>query len=249
MSKVDTSRAVEIAEGVYWIGREEKSAGLRCNPYLIVDNDEAVLIEPGSIQHFPTVLQNVSKLIDYKQITHILVSHQDPDLCASIPKFEELIYGMGGSCKIITHTRASLLVSHYGIRSSFCMVDANNWSLRLASGREIKFIFAPYLHFPGAFMSYDTKSKTLFSGDIFGALSFDWELYANENYVEGMKAFHENYMPSNEILRSAMEKLSNYEIEMIAPQHGSIINKDVDKYIEVLTNLECGDYVNYVEQY
>ena len=249
MIDLDTSKAVEIVEGVYWVGLDEKGSSLRCNPYLIVDNDEAILVEPGSIQHFPSVLQKVSKLVDFNQITHILVSHQDPDLCASIPRFEELIYGTGGSCKIVTHTRASVLVSHYGVRSSFYMVDANDWSLTLTSGRKIKFIFAPYLHFPGAFMSYDTKNKTLFSGDIFGGFSFDWELYANENYSEAMKAFHENYMPSNEILRSAMEKLSDFEIEMIAPQHGSVINKDVNKYIDVLTNLDCGDYINHREPY
>lgn len=240
---IDTSRAVEITDGVYWIGVYDSSAGFHCNPYLLLDGDEAVLIEPGSIPHYPIVLSKLCLLTSFDKISRILVSHQDPDLCASIPKFEELIYGCGGSCEIVTHSRASVLISHYGVRSPFYQIDQKNWRLRLRSGRELTFIFSPYLHFPGAFMTYDSKTKTLFSGDLFGAFSFDWHLYANEYYVEAMKAFHENYMPSNQILRAAMDKLDAYDIEMIAPQHGSVIKSDVRKYIDELRNLDCGDYM------
>lgn len=241
--EIDTTKAVEIANKVYWIGFYDKSAGFHCNPYLIVDGDEAVLIEPGSVPHFPMVLSKLCKLIPFEKITKILVSHQDPDLCAGIPKFEELIYGCGGKLEIVTHSRASVLIAHYGVRSPFYHVDQNDWKLTLKSGRELSFIFSPYLHFPGAFMTYDSKTKILFSGDLFGAFSFDWNLYANEYYAEAMKAFHENYMPGNRILRTAMDKLDAFDITMIASQHGSIINKDVKKYIDTLRNLDCGDYV------
>lgn len=241
--KYDPARAVEIAEGIFWIGFDDKNAGLRCNPYLIIDGDEAVLVEPGSVPHYPLVMPKVCNLISFKQIKHIIVSHQDPDLCASIPRFEELIYGANGECDIVTHSRASILIAHYGVRSDFYDVDNNGWKLKLASGRELKFIFSPYLHFPGAFMTYDSKSKILFSGDVFGAFSFDWNLFANDYYVEAMKAFHENYMPSNEILRHTMKRIEKLDINMIAPQHGSIINKDVQKYIDVLKDLDCGDYM------
>lgn len=120
-------------------------------------------------------------------------------------------------------------------------MDENDWKLTLKSGRTLQFISTPYLHFPGAFMTYDEKSKVLFSSDIFGALSYDWDLYANEYYIEAMKAFHESYMPSREILKHSMDKLDDLDIELIAPQHGSIIKKNqVREYIETLKNLECG---------
>lgn len=226
-----------------WIGFEDKSAGFRCNPYLLVDGDEAILFDPGSVQHFPIVLSKLVKLISFDQISHIVVTHQDPDLCGAIPKFEELIYGVGNSMKIATHTRASVLVSHYGVRSEFYCVDQEGWKLTMRSGRELKFVFTPYMHFPGSFMTFDAKTGILFSGDVFGAFSFDWSLYAREHYIEGMKAFHENYMPSAEIVNSAMTKLEKLDIRMIAPQHGSIINKDVSVYINALKNLECGEFL------
>lgn len=239
---LDVDKAVEIAPGIFWVGFDDPSAGFRCNPYILNDGDETVFFDPGSVPHFPIVLGKVMKIAELKNISHVVAHHQDPDLCSAIPRFEELVAGLGGRLDICTHTRASVLISHYGTRSDFYRVDANDWKLTLKSGRTLRFLFTPFLHFPGAFMTYDEKSKILFSGDIFGGLSFDWSLYANEYYAEAMKAFHENYMPSNRIIRNGLNQLDNLDISMIAPQHGSIIKKeDVRRYIDILKNLECGE--------
>ncbi|MBI5178497.1 MAG: MBL fold metallo-hydrolase [Nitrospinae bacterium] len=242
MEKLDLNKPVEIAKDIFWVGFDDPNAGFRCNPYVLNDGEETVFFDPGSVPHFPIVLGKVMRATQLERIKHVIVTHQDPDLCSAIPRFEELVEGVGGGFDICTHTRASVLIAHYGTRSPFYRVDANDWKLTLKSGRSLRFIFAPFLHFPGAFMTYDEKSKVLFSGDIFGGLSFDWNLYANEYYAEAMKAFHENYMPSRKILKHTMDKLDALDIEMIAPQHGSIIRKrDVRAYIDILRNLECGE--------
>ena len=241
MAKPDLTKAVEIGDGIYWVGFDDAEAGFRCNPYLINDGDESVIIDPGSVPHFPVVLDKVKRITSLEKLSHIIAHHQDPDMCGAIPQWEELLGKLGTKVDICTTDRAAVLIAYYGVKSQFYHVDSNDWKLTLQSGRTLKFIFTPYLHFPGAFMTYDEKSKILFSSDIFGGISYDWDLYANEYYSEAMKAFHENYMPSNEILRNAMNKLDDLDIEIIAPQHGSIIKKDsVREYIDILKNLECG---------
>ena len=55
-------------------------------------------------------------------------------------------------------------------------------------------------------------------------------------------------MPSNDILRPVMETLLLMDISIIAPQHGSIINKDVSKHIKILRDLECGTFLNPVKK-
>ena len=47
---------------IYWIGMPDEDA-FRCNTYLIVDGDEALLIDPGSILHYEYVLQRVGNII------------------------------------------------------------------------------------------------------------------------------------------------------------------------------------------
>lgn len=242
---LDMDKAVEIAPDIYWIGWAEKEGAFRSNPYLIKDGDETILIDPGSVPHFPIVLQKVAQIVPLKSIRHIILHHQDPDLCGNTPRFEEMVYGLGGSLKIVTHTRAWFLIPFYGTRSEYYKVDQEGWKLTLKSGRTLRFIFTPYLHFPGAIMTYDEKSKILFSSDIFGGISYDWDLYAKEWYLEAVKAFHENYMAHPDYLRNAMEKVERLDISMICPQHGSIIPREkIREFVEALKNLKCGVFAN-----
>ncbi len=232
-------KSIQIAEEIYWVGSKDQITGLHCNPYLIIDGDEAVLIDPGSAYDFETVYQNVIELVPIKNIKYVILHHQDPDFCSSVTLFEKKDL----NAKIITFWRAELFIKYYGIKSESYLVNENDYKLELNSGRILKFLLTPYLHFPGAIMTYDTKTKVLFSSDVFGSFSHNWELFAGEKYIEAMKVFHENYMPSNDILRPVMEMLLTMDISCIAPQHGSIINKEIKKYIKVLRDLECGTFL------
>lgn len=235
---------MEIENGIYWVGANDQITGLHCNPYLIVDGDEAILIEPGSPIDFEIVRHKVEAIIPLSKIKYVILSHQDPDLCASVPLFEKL----GLDFEIVCHWRASVIIKYYGVTSKFYLTNEHEGKLTLKSGREIKFLNAPYLHFPGAILTYDTKTKILFSGDLFGGFSNNWEPYAREDYIEAMKLFHENYMPSNDIIRPVMELLLNMDISKICPQHGSIIINDIKKHIKVLRDLECGTYLNPIKR-
>lgn len=238
------TKDIEISEGIYWVGVHDRDNGLNCNPYLLVDKDEAVLFDPGSVLDFTYVYEKVNRLVPLEKIKYVVLHHQDPDLCSSVP----LLESKGANFKVVTHWRTQTLVRYYGIKSEYYLVNENNYSLTLKSGRKIDFVQTPYLHFPGSIVSYDRNSKTLFSSDLFGAFSNNWSLYAGDDYVEKMKTFHEHYMPSNEILRSVMEMLLSMDINLIAPQHGSIINKEIDKYIKALRDLECGIFINPVKK-
>ena len=94
-------------------------------------------------------------------------------------------------------------------------------------------------------MTYDPVEQILFSGDVFGAYTYKRKLWADDSSRDVMKLFHENYMPSNEVVRPVMEKLLPMSIRMIAPQHGSIIDgeKAVQAHIKILRDLECGAFL------
>ncbi|AFM42295.1 diguanylate cyclase (GGDEF) domain-containing protein [Desulfosporosinus acidiphilus SJ4] len=233
------TNVVEIAEDIFWVGGSDQEGGLHCNPYLLIDGDEAVLIDPGSVLDFDYVFENVCSIVPLAKIKYIVLHHQDPDLCASVPLFEQ----KGAVFEVVTHWRTQTIVKYYGIKSKYYSVNEHDFRLTLKSGRVLGFVQTPYLHFPGAIATYDYSSKTLFSSDLFGAFSYGWSLYAGEDYLEKMKTFHEHYMPSNDILRPVMEVFLGMDISMIAPQHGSIIRNNVTKYIKALRDLECGAFM------
>lgn len=239
-----TTRTEEIAAGIYWVGGSAQDGGLHCNPYLIVDGDEGVLIDPGSVLDFEDVYENVCSIISLEKIKYVILHHQDPDFCSAVPLFEKA----GAKFEIVTHWRTQTLVKYYGIQSNYYIINENEFKLTLASGRTLGFVLTPYLHFPGAFTSYDYQSRILFSSDLFGAFSYEWSLYAKGDYIEKMKTFHEHYMPANSIIRPVMELFLGMEINMIAPQHGSIIKENIIAHIKELRDLECGTLLNPIKR-
>ena len=50
----------ELHENIFWVGDTEQINALHCNPYLILDGDEAVLFDPGSSIDFEKVFKNVT---------------------------------------------------------------------------------------------------------------------------------------------------------------------------------------------
>lgn len=234
---MESPREVEpLGSGYYWVGAKDLESSLQCNPYLLVEGDEAVLFDPGSVLDVETVAANVASIVPLDKVKYVVLHHQDPDLASAVPRLEAL----GMRFTIVTHWRTWSLVRFYGVKSPAYMLDEHGYALTLATGRVLQFIPTPYLHFPGAVATYDKKAKFLLSSDLFGAFQPIWSLYADDGYMEGMKAFHEHYMPSHEILKPVMEIFSCLELSAILPQHGSIILENIPGYIEALRTLECG---------
>ncbi len=243
MHSFDYNSAVEIAPNIYWIGMYLEHDPFQCHPYLIVNGDESILIDPGSMIEFDAIVKKVQSITDISTIKYIVLHHQDPDLCASVPDLEHLI--ARDDLKIITHSRMTPLIKHYLTTSDYYEIDKQQLQLHTTSGLCLEFLTTPYCHSPGAFVSYDPHSKVLFSGDIFGGIEESWEFFAKEDYFDQAKQFHAEYMPSKDIFNYALNKIEQLDLELIAPQHGSIIQKPyIADLIYKMKNLDCGLYID-----
>ena len=239
----DISKPIEIAEDIFWIGYVVPNDPFQCHVYLIKNGEESILIDPGSMITFPVVLEKLFQVTPLRNIKYIILHHQDPDIVGCYSTLESLF--PKGNRFIVTHWRTKTLLKHYQWKTPFYSIDKHDWKLK-AGNRELEFVFTPYAHFPGAFCTFDKKTKTLFSSDIFGAISDKFFLFAedNEEYYKGVELFHKHYMPTKLILNHTLDKIEEKNPELIAPQHGSIIRKEMIKpIINRLRFLDCGLYM------
>ena len=242
IDEIDTQHAVEIADRVWWVGHYMHGDDFQSHTYLIENGSQSVLIDPGSQLTFSNTLSKIEEVIPFSQIRYFICHHQDPDIASAMPLVEKRINRE--DCLLVTHGRAAALLKHYDLKIAFWLIEENNWKLKLED-RQLNFVFTPYLHFPGAFCTFDSASKILYSSNMFGAFTDEWSLFAkDEKYFEYMRPFHEHYMPAQEILLHGLLEIEKYPIDMIAPQHGSIIKGRLVNYmIDNLKKLDCGLYL------
>ncbi|MFC1555720.1 MBL fold metallo-hydrolase [candidate division KSB1 bacterium] len=252
--KIKHENPVEIADGVFWVGFYDIESGLHCNPYLIVDNDEAVIIDGGSRPDFPIVMMKIFQTgISPKSIKTLIYQHYDPDLCGSVSNFEDIISNK--DLKILTSKENSMFIRHYSVTSDIHHIEQNDFKYRFSSGRELEFILTPFSHSAGSFVTLDKKNSLLFTSDLFGSYGKDWELYLDidsdcytcNDYSDcpnkkpecpfvAILEFHKRVMTSNKALRYAMNMIRELQFDIVAPQHGSII-KDKSVIDLVINNL------------
>lgn len=222
----------------------------------MVAGERAVLIDAGSRPDFALVMMKILQTgIAPEQIATLIYHHIDPDLCGSMSNMADI-------CKnpaliVLSDPDNNMFLSYYIEREKRALlqsIDEHGMEFTFG-GRTLQFIKTPYAHSAGSFVTYDKKTKTLFSSDLFGSLSGQWELFAElkedcyvcEDYerckrqneycpLPDILEFHKKVMPSEKALRHAMSAIGHLDIAMIAPQHGSIFRKkkDIDFLIQKL---------------
>ncbi len=238
----DTSEAIELAPRVWWVGARGPSNKVHHHAYLLEQGDQSVLVDPGSALTSHEVIRKIDSVVGLANVRWLVCSHADLDVIGALPAL--VAHGLHRDAHIVTHQRNELLIVHSGTPLPFWRVEDHDWRLALED-RELQFIFTPYLHSAGSFATFDEPSGTLFSSDILGGLEEDESLFASSlDYFDTIRSFHEQYMPSREILAHAISKLRGLAMQRVAPQHGQVIPGHlITPLLDLLEKLECGIYL------
>lgn len=240
---MDLNNAISVTRNIFWVGFDEPNTQFQCNPYLLVDHNCAILVDPGSMPEFPLMMRKVIDVIDPHLIEIVVVGHQDPDVAGSLPVLEDVI---GRSdLQVACQRECMRLIQHLGYQSANYVVDDHDFRYVCSTGDVLEFIRTPYAHSPGAMVTYHPASRTLFSSDLFGSIGQRESIFDMSDFPESMDSFHRAYMPSNQVLRAAIDAFAHRAIDRILPQHGSIIEgENVEIALAHLRGLACGIDLN-----
>ena len=226
-----------------FIGRDPDKAEtlIDTNEYLIIDGGKGMLLDPGGMEIFPSVIAALSREIRMENIQSIFSSHQDPDICSSL----SLWFGVCPDIEIHAPGIWSLFIPHFGGAKPINPIPDEGSKLPLGGSNDLELIPAHYLHSSGNFSLYDPQAKILFSGDIGAALlpKDKTALFVDDfdNHVQYMEGFHKRWMPSNTAKNRWVERVRTLDIDMMCPQHGTIFKgKDVGRFLDWFENLEVG---------
>ncbi|MDD3596152.1 MAG: MBL fold metallo-hydrolase [Sulfuricurvum sp.] len=218
--------------------QEENS--LSVNQFLLVQHESAILIDPGSSSIFSELYDAIERHIDPQKIKYIFFSHQDPDVAGGIAE-----WSVATSAQLVVSGLWTRFMGHFGLVDTARIVALPDHGGRIRFGEDfIQFIPAHFLHSPGNFSLYDSRSKILFSGDIGAAVLSPQNLNKRvddfESHRPYLESFHRRYMASNLFCRAWVREARRYDIDTIAPQHGSLFHREnVAAFLAWFEELEC----------
>lgn len=209
---------------------EHQDYSLSVNQFLVIQHDSAVLIDPGSGAIFGELYDAVSRHIDPSKIKYIFFSHQDPDVAGAIAE-----WSVSTSAQLIVSKLWTRFMGHYGLMDMGRIIALEDHGGKIKFGNDyLQFIPAHFLHSPGNFSLYDSRSKILFSGDIGAAILSPQNLNKQvddfEEHRPFLESFHGRYMAANRFCRAWVKCVRANEVEMIAPQHGSLFRGDTARH-------------------
>jgi len=227
-----------------WImfGRDDEKpeAIIDTNQYMVVTNNNSLLMDPGGIELFSAMLAAVIKQVPANKITHLFASHQDPDIISSLGLWDQAL----PSATLHSPWLWESFIRHFGMNNiNYAAIPDEGNTLKL-DGVALEFIPAHYLHSSGNFNVYDPEAKILMSGDIGAAMeAVDAPLFVEDfdEHAKKMRMFHQRWMPSNEAKNDWVRRVRKLDIEMMCPQHGRIFKgDDVKRFLEWFESLEVG---------
>lgn len=221
-----------------------------CNPHLIIDGDEAMILDPGGHKLYAKVFSASKQVLGKATIHHMFLSHQDPDIVAAANGWLMALPTLTAWCSKLW----ARFVPHIGNdRLLFDrMRPIPDEGGRIVVGRsELWVIPAHFLHSAGNFHVYDPVAKILYTGDLGASLGEGYRIVADFNHhVQYMENFHRRYMGNNRALKLWLKLVRELDIEMIAPQHGALFlgKGQCDQLLNWLDTLTVGSdlFTDYV---
>jgi len=94
--------------------------------------------------------------------------------------------------------------------------------------RTLEFIHAPWVHWPETMLTYLKEDRILFPCDLFGSHLATTDLYVTDEgqvYEAAKRYYAEIMMPFRTSIEKHLQRLKDYQIELITPSHGPLYDK------------------------
>ncbi|MFA4639627.1 FprA family A-type flavoprotein [Pyrococcus kukulkanii] len=222
--------------------------GITYNSYLMKLDNAIVLFDTVKKEYAEMFLEELRKIVDLEEITHIIIHHTEPDHTGALSKVLE---ANGYRAKVLgTAFARNLLEGFYGseIVKNFQVVKDGE-ELKIG-GKTFRFITIPWLHWPDTMITYVVEDKLIFSCDAGGGYSIPRGIDdSHEDVVKEYLPYVTKYVVTvighyHKYIVQNIKKLKKLGIidnaKMILPGHGLIWRKNPKRIFEYYERIGAG---------
>lgn len=223
-----TDNEIDLFEGQFAV-----PVGMRYNSYVVLD--EKIAVFDTVDRHFVGEwLKNVKNALGARQPDYLVIQHMEGDHSAGIADF---LKAYPNATVVGNRQTFSMIQKAFGADICLNKRIISDFE-KLSLGRhELQFIFAPMVHWPEVFFTYDAADKILFSADAFGKFGRDdtpddWACEARRYYF-GIVAKY------GDAVQKVLKKAAALDIKIICPLHGPVLSENLDYYLNLYDTWSC----------
>lgn len=222
----------KIREGVYFLNTTDWNRrlfdsliplpdGTSYNAYLVTGKDKTALIDTAD----PSMADTLSgHLKGIDKIDYIISLHSEQDHSGLIPAVLEKY---PGAMVVATPRGREILSDHMNIPAESFLTVADGEELALG-GKTLKFIHFPWVHWPETMLAWLREDRILFTCDLFGSHLATTDMYVSDEcrvYEAAKRYYAEIMMPFRGFISKNIGRVTELDIEIIAPSHGPMYDK------------------------
>jgi flavorubredoxin len=192
-------------------------------------SDKIAIIDTVKEKRAGEFLEKVKSLVDPAKVDYIIVNHTEPDHSGSLSF-------MLSHCPnaVVVSTQAARTFLGNLVHKEFPSQVVKDGDKIELGGRTLRFVIAPYLHWPDTMFTLLEQDEILFTCDAFGAHYCASSIFNDEvpDYSKDMHFYFDCLVrPFKDKVLSAIKKIEGEKISMICPSHGPIIRQDPARYV------------------
>ncbi|MGD8506643.1 MAG: FprA family A-type flavoprotein [Candidatus Bathyarchaeota archaeon] len=223
----------EIAPHAFWVGASDWHSrlfdslislpyGTSYNAYLVVGENKTALIDTVKAPFADLLLSKIEKIVKPEKIDYLVMNHAEPDHSGSIPK----VLSVAKSAKLVAMKRGIGMAKIYYDVPDERILEVKEGDTIDLGGKTLRFLEAPWLHWPETIFTLLVEDGLLFPCDFFGAHIALSRLFGDEVddilLSEAKRYYADIMMPFPVFVKRALDKVSDLNVKMIAPSHGPI---------------------------
>jgi len=205
--------------------------GTTYNSFLI-RSEKTALVDTSHEKFHDLYLETLIRLINPAEIDYLIISHTEPDHSGLVSE----LLALAPQVTVVGSKVAIQFLEDLVHQPFNRLLVKNGDRIDLGNGHELEFVSAPNLHWPDTMLTYDHKTQSLFTCDVFGMHYCDDNTYDEE--LELLEADYQLYYdclmgPNARSVLAALKRMADLpQIQMIATGHGPLLRHHVSELVE-----------------
>jgi flavorubredoxin len=206
--------------------------GTTYNSYFY-NTSKPTVIDTVDMIYGKNYVENLSKKVNLDDIVYIVINHSEPDHSGALG----LLIRKAKNATIVCSEKAQQhLREVYKIVGREFLIVKTGDTLSIGE-KTLSFFNVPNLHTEETMMTYCLEDKILFPCDIFSthiATTNPTNASTSDSIDEDYSIYYDLiFSPHRIYVQDLLEIIDSLDIEMIAPSHGYILNKDIKHFIDI----------------